>query len=68
MAEHKSLHSISHDHFHSMMVTQIIRKDSSVATEFLRNIEDKVNYTIHFYDQELVNHFYLEEQILLPLL
>ena len=68
MAEHKSLHSISHDHFHSMMLTQIIRKDSSAANDFIKSIEDKVNYTIHFYDQELVNHFYLEEQILLPLL
>ncbi len=68
MAEHKSLHSISHDHFHSMLVTQIIRKDSSAANDFIKNIDDKVNYTIHFYDQELVNHFYLEEQILLPLL
>ncbi|MHB8581011.1 MAG: hemerythrin domain-containing protein [Ignavibacteriaceae bacterium] len=68
MAEHKSLHSISHDHFHGMMVAQIIRKDSSVANDFLRNIDDKVNYSIHFFDQELVNHFYLEEQILLPLL
>lgn len=67
MAEHKSLHSISHDHFTSMMLAQIIKRDNSVNNDFLRNIEEKVNYTIHFYNQELLNHFYLEEQILLPL-
>ena len=67
MAGQKNLHSISHDHFTGMMLTQIIRKGNSVNDDFLKNIDEKVNYTIHFYDQELANHFYLEEQILFPL-
>ena len=67
MANRKSLFSISHDHFHGLMVAQIIKKGSSVSKDLLNDIDDKVRYTIHFYDQELVNHFYIEEQILQPL-
>ena len=67
MVNRKSLFSISHDHFHGLMVAQIIKKGSSVSKDLLNDIDDKVRYTIHFYDQELVNHFYIEEQILQPL-
>ena len=67
MTNRKSLFSISHDHFHGLMVAQIIKKGSSVSKDLLNDIDDKVRYTIHFYDQELVNHFYIEEQILQPL-
>jgi len=67
MKSKKSLQSISHDHFHGMMVAQIIKKDSTVANDLLKNLNEKVKYTIHFFDQELANHFYLEEQVLQPL-
>ncbi len=67
MANRKSLFSISHDHFHGLMVAQIIKKGSSASQDLLKDVDDKVRYTIHFYDQELVNHFYIEEQVLQPL-
>ncbi len=67
MEHEKSLLSISHDHFHIMMVAQIIKKDSAAANGFLKNLDEKVKYAVHFFDQELANHFYLEEHIFQPL-
>ncbi len=67
MSNYKSLFSISHDHFHGLMAAEIIKKGSQTSKDLLRNIDDKVRYTIHFYDQELVNHFYIEENVLQPL-
>ena len=68
MENRKSLFSISHDHFHGLLVAQIIKKGSTISNDLFKSIDDKVNYTIHFYDQELANHFYIEEHILQPLI
>ncbi len=68
MENRKSLFSISHDHFHGLLVAQIIKKGSTVSQDLFKSINDKANYTIHFYDQELANHFYIEEHILQPLI
>ena len=67
MINRKSLFSISHDHFHGLLVAQIIKKGSTESKDLFKSFDDKVNYTIHFYDQELVNHFYIEEHVLQPL-
>jgi iron-sulfur cluster repair protein YtfE (RIC family) len=44
----------------------MIKKESPAAEGLPNTPEEKAKYTIHFYDQELENHFYLEENILLP--
>jgi iron-sulfur cluster repair protein YtfE (RIC family) len=67
MIESKNLFSIAHDHFHGLMLAQMIKKDSLVSGLFPVSFEDKSNYTIHFYKMELENHFYIEENILQPL-
>jgi iron-sulfur cluster repair protein YtfE (RIC family) len=64
--EYKSLFSIVHDHFLSSMIAQIIKRGSSKIEGMPNTTEEKAKYTIHFYDQELENHFYLEENILQP--
>lgn len=65
-SEHKSLFSIAHDHFHGLMVAQMIKEDSEEIAGFPTSPEAKARYTVHFYNQELENHFYIEEYILQP--
>ena len=64
--EHKSLFSIAHDHFLSSMVIQMIKKGSPAIEGLPNSPADRAEYIIHFFDQELENHFYLEENILQP--
>lgn len=68
MSEIKSLFSFSHDHFHGLMLAQMIKKNSSLLTEIQISVEDKASYTTHFYKMELENHFYIEENTLYPLI
>ncbi len=67
MVKRKNLFSIAHDHFHGLMVAQMIKKGGQVLDGMPSTIDEKVRFTIHFYEQELVNHFYIEENILLPI-
>ncbi len=64
--EHKSLFSIAHDHFLSSLVIQMVKKGSKPIEGMPKTNEDKSKYVVHFYNQELENHFYLEENILQP--
>ncbi len=67
MTKRKSLFSIAHDHFHGLMLAQMIKKGGQVLEGMPSTVDEKVRFTIHFYEQELVNHFYIEENILLPI-
>ena len=67
MTKRKSLFSIAHDHFHGLMLAQMIKKGGQVLDGMPSTVDEKVRFTIHFYEQELVNHFYIEENILLPI-
>ncbi len=62
----KSLFSIAHDHFHGLMLAQMIKKGSQVSDGMPVTTEGKAKYTIHFFEQELENHFYIEEHVLQP--
>jgi iron-sulfur cluster repair protein YtfE (RIC family) len=64
--EHKSLFSIAHSHFMGSMVLQMVKKGSPPIEGLPKTTEDKAKYVIHFYNQELDNHFYLEENFLQP--
>ena len=64
--EYKSLFSIAHDHFHGLMVAEMIKEGSENIAGLPSTPEAKARYTIHFYNQELENHFYIEEHILQP--
>lgn len=67
MVKRKSLFSIAHDHFHGLMLAQMIKKGGQVLEGMPSTTDEKVRFTLHFYEQELVNHFYIEENILLPI-
>ncbi len=64
--ENQGIFSIAHDHFHILMVAQMIKQGSKHAAGLPDSLEAKARYVIHFYNQELENHFYIEETVLQP--
>lgn len=60
----KSLTTLSHDHHHGLILTQLIKKNAPEYKGLPKTIEDKVNYTINFFKSELTVHFEKEEKIL----
>lgn len=59
-------YSISHDHFHALMLAQIISDNASDFPGLPKTLKEKIDYTIKFYNLELAHHFYIEENILFP--
>jgi iron-sulfur cluster repair protein YtfE (RIC family) len=66
MKRHKSLIFISHDHYHGLQLAQLIKKNAPKLKNLPEDLEGKKNYTINFYENDLLHHFYLEEKIILP--
>ena len=66
MKRHKSLIFISHDHYHGLQLAQLIKKNAPMFKTLPNDLEGKKNYTINFYENDLLHHFYLEENIILP--
>jgi iron-sulfur cluster repair protein YtfE (RIC family) len=66
MKRHKSLIFISHDHYHGLQLAQLIKKNAPVFKNLPNDIEGKKNYAVNFYENDLLHHFYLEENIILP--
>ncbi len=67
MKNRKSLFSIAHDHFHGLMLADLIKEGKPSPGQFPGTLEEKAKFSIRFYNIELDNHFYLEEHILQPL-
>jgi len=67
MERHKALHSLSHDHHHGLILSQLIKKDSSLYKNLPETTEEKKDYSIRFYNDELIRHFEVEEKVLYPL-
>jgi iron-sulfur cluster repair protein YtfE (RIC family) len=66
MKRHNSLISLSHDHHHGLILAQLIKKNAPKYKNLPNTIDGKVEYTIYFYNTELVKHFRQEEEILFP--
>ena len=66
MKRHKSLIFISHDHYHGLKLAQLIKKNAPEFKNLPNKLESKKNYTLNFYENDLLHHFYLEENIILP--
>ena len=66
MKRHKSLILISQDHYHGLQLAQLIKKNAPELKNLPSDIEGKKDYTINFYENDLLHHFYLEESIILP--
>jgi iron-sulfur cluster repair protein YtfE (RIC family) len=63
---HKALHILSHDHHHGLMLAQLIKKGSPQYKNLPKTTEGKKDYSIKFYNDELIKHFDDEEKILFP--
>ncbi len=63
---HKALHILSHDHHHGLILAQLIKKGSPQYKNLPNTTEGKKDYSIRFYNDELVKHFEDEEKILFP--
>ena len=66
MDRHKSLFSISHDHFHGQLLVQLIDEEFPQYAESAVKLKNRIKNVIEFFDRELVNHFYIEEEVLQP--
>ncbi len=63
---HKALHILSHDHHHGLILAQLIKKGSPQYKNLPDTTEGKKDYSIRFYNDELIKHFEDEEKILFP--
>jgi len=64
LKRHKALHILSHDHHQGLILAQLIKKDSPHYKKLPYTTEGKKDYTIRFYNYELIKHFEDEEKIL----
>jgi len=61
-----SLHPLSHDHHQGLILAQQLKKGAPQYKGMPATLEEKKNYTISFYNNELKKHFDDEEKILFP--
>ena len=67
MKRHAALHPLSHDHHKGLILAQQLKKGAPQYKGMPSTLEEKKIYTISFYNNELVQHFKDEEEILFPL-
>ena len=66
MERHPALYILSHDHHKGLILAQQLKKGAPQYKGMPSTLEGKKEYTISFYDIELVKHFEDEEKILFP--
>jgi iron-sulfur cluster repair protein YtfE (RIC family) len=62
----KALAPLSRDHHQGLILAQLIKKNAPEYKDLPKTTSGKVEYTISFYKNELVKHFFNEEEILYP--
>jgi len=62
----KALLILSHDHHQGLILAQVIKKGSPQYKNLPNSIVGKKDYSIKFYNDELIKHFEDEEKILFP--
>ena len=67
MKRHPALHTLSHDHHQGLILAQQLKKGAPQYKGMPSTLEGKKDYTLSFYNEELVQHFKDEEEILFPL-
>ena len=67
MKRHPALHPLSHDHHQGLIIAQQLKKGAPRYKGMPSTLEEKKNYTVSFYNNELKSHFKEEEEILFPL-
>ncbi|GAB6283726.1 MAG: hypothetical protein STSR0008_25290 [Ignavibacterium sp.] len=66
MKRHQCLIKLSKDHHQGLIVAQLLKKDAPKFRDLPDDLNGKTKYAINFYENELKNHFALEENILIP--
>jgi iron-sulfur cluster repair protein YtfE (RIC family) len=66
MKRNRNLVLLSHDHYHGLSLANLIKKDAPVFSKLPNDIPGKLKYTLEMYDNDLVQHFADEEEILFP--
>jgi len=66
MKRHPALQTLSHDHHQGLILAQQLKKGAPQYKGMPSTLEDKKDYTISFYKNELKKHFEDEEKILFP--
>jgi iron-sulfur cluster repair protein YtfE (RIC family) len=66
MKRNRHLVMLSHDHYHGLSLANLIKKDAPVFKKLPNDLPGKLKYTLEMYDNDLVQHFADEEEILLP--
>jgi iron-sulfur cluster repair protein YtfE (RIC family) len=64
----KALHILSRDHHHGLLLAQLVKKGSPKYKNMPDTTAGKKDYSIRFYNDELIKHFEDEEKILFPLI
>jgi len=67
MRKDKMLISLSHDHFHGILLSQILKKNAPPYNDMPEGLIEKVKCTIPYYHTDLIRHFKYEEELLYPL-
>jgi len=67
MKRHPALYLLSHDHHQGLILAQQLKKGAPQYKGMPSTLEEKKNYTVSFYNNELKSHFKEEEEILFPL-
>lgn len=67
MKRHPALHPLSHDHHQGLILAQQLKKGAPQYKGMPATLEEKKNYSISFYKNDLKKHFKDEEKILFPL-
>lgn len=62
----KVLQPLSRDHHQGLILAQILKKGAPEYKGLPTTIKGKKEYTISFYNSELIKHFKKEEEILFP--
>lgn len=66
MRRNKSLIPLSHDHFHGLIIAQLIKKGNPPYHELPEGFLDKVKCTLEFYKYDLKKHYTVESEVLYP--
>ncbi|MBT8380346.1 MAG: hemerythrin domain-containing protein [Ignavibacteria bacterium] len=64
---HEALQPLSRDHHHGLILAQQLKKRAPQYKGMPATIEEKKNYTVSFYNSDLKEHFWKEEEILFPM-
>ena len=64
MKRHPSLAHLSREHHGALILSKLLQKDAPAYKGLPTNLEEKADYALNFYKEDLVTHFAEEEKIL----